>query len=148
MKNKLKNKYSKYFTFKETINGTDYFKRGLVGGLIFFIPIMILLGLGVFFGAKGSTALTLAVVLLSLVLCVPYLWFSLATTWKRINAFWPKYTTKILIATLLISILVNLLDPKIGVNNNALLFLLAGIPSAAFNLYILFANSKIKKHIG
>ena len=145
---KLKNKYNKYFTFKETINGSSYIKRNLIGILIFFTPIMILLGIGVVFVAKNSITAAITVMLLSLFLCIPYLWFSIATTWKRVNAFWPNNVTKIVIATFLISLLTNLLDPRLGINNNNLLFLLIGLPLLAFNLYIIFANSKITKHIG
>ena len=43
---KLKEKFGKYFQFKNTINGTDYFLRGLAM-LLFIIPMAIFIGVGV-----------------------------------------------------------------------------------------------------
>ena len=145
---KLKEKYGKYFTFSGTTNGTDYFIRGLVGGLLFLIPFGILLGVGTFLTAGGSPLLGVFLMLLSLGLLIPYLWFALATSWKRINAFWPKYTTKILIAVFAASFLTQPLDPQFGLNESYLLWALVLIPQVIFSFYILFANSKVKKHIG
>ena len=47
----LKEKFGKYFQFKNTINGTDYFLRGLAI-LLFIIPIAIFVGVGI--GILGS----------------------------------------------------------------------------------------------
>ena len=44
--NKLKTKFGKYFQFKNTTNGTDYFLRGLAL-ILFIIPIGIFVGVGV-----------------------------------------------------------------------------------------------------
>ena len=42
---KLKNKFGKYFEFKNTTNGTNYFLRGLAT-ILFLIPIGIFVGIG------------------------------------------------------------------------------------------------------
>ena len=145
---KLKQKYGKYFTFNGTTNGTDYFIRGLVGGLVFLIPFAILLGVGTFLSACGSPILGIILILLSLGLFIPYIWFALATSWKRINAFWPNHATKILIAVFAVSFFTQPLDPQYGLNESYLLWALVLLPQAVFSFYILFANSKVKKHIG
>ena len=44
--NKLKNKFGKYFEFKNTTNGTDYFLRGLAT-ILFLIPIGLFVGIGI-----------------------------------------------------------------------------------------------------
>lgn len=146
--NILKQKYGKYFKFEGTTNGTDYFIRGLVGGLLFIIPFAILLGVGTFLSTTGSPIAGIILILLSLGLLVPYLWFALATSWKRINAFWPNYATKILIAVFAASFLTQPLDPQFGLNESYLLWALVLLPQVVFSFYILFANSKVKKHIG
>ena len=148
MFNTLKKKYGKYFTFSGTTNGTDYFIRGLVGGLLFVIPFAILLGVGTFLSTSGSPIAGLVLILLSLGLLVPYMWFALATSWKRINAFWPNHTTKILIAVFAASFLTQPLDPQYGFNESYLLWALVLLPQLIFSFYILFANSNVKKHIG
>ena len=43
---KLKERFGYYFEFKNTINGTDYFMRGLAG-VLFIIPMAIFIGIGV-----------------------------------------------------------------------------------------------------
>ena len=88
--NYLKTKFGKYFQFKNTINGTDYFLRGLAM-LLFVIPIGILIGVGVTIMTSGGNAVLAGIlVLLAALLVIPMLWFSLATTYKRINAFFPS----------------------------------------------------------
>ena len=145
---KLKQKYGKYFTFNGTTNGTDYFIRGMVGGLVFLIPFAILLGVGTFLSVGGSPILGIILILLSLGLFIPYIWFALATSWKRINAFWPNHATKILIAVFAASFFTQPLDPQYGLNESYLLWALVLLPQVIFSFYILFANSKVKKHIG
>ncbi len=66
--NKLKEKFGKYFQFKNTINGTDYFLRGLAL-LLFIIPIGILIGVGIgILGADGNPLLAGILVLLGALL--------------------------------------------------------------------------------
>jgi len=111
---KLKEKFGKYFQFKNTTNGTDYFLRGLAL-ILFFIPIGIFVGVGV---ALITTNAVLAGLLVGLgVLClIPMIWFSLATTYKRINAFFPNQATLLTVLTFLFSFIVEGLNPNSGAN--------------------------------
>ena len=155
---KLKEKFGKYFQFKNTINGTDYFLRGLAT-LLFVIPIGICIGIGV---ALITTNAVLAGLLVGLgaLGVIPMLWFSLATTYKRINSFFPNKATLLTVLTFLFSFIVEGLNPNSGVNLDLenptpyvspldssiyIVFLLA---SLVWSLYLLFGNSKVKKHIG
>jgi|TARA_X000001382_G_scaffold13595_1_gene8808 hypothetical protein len=145
---KLKNKYGKYFAFEGTINGTNFFKRGIVGMWVFGIPIILTLVAGLLLYAKGLTFLAIVPMLLALGFVGLYLWFSFATSWKRINAFWPQHTSQILIIYTAASIFGQLLDPQNGLNDSIWLFFAVGILTSVFNLYLLFRNSKIKTHKG
>jgi len=155
---KLKEKFGKYFQFKNTINGTDYFLRGLAT-LLFVIPIGICIGIGV---ALITTNAVLAGLLVGLgaLGVIPMLWFSLATTYKRINSFFPNKATLLTVLTFLFSFIVEGLNPNSGVNLDLenptpyvnpldssiyIVFLLA---SLVWSIYLLFGNSKVKKHIG
>ena len=145
---KLKNKFGKYFTFQNTINGTDYFVRGLVGSFLFLIPFCMLL-LSVFWATTAEMVLiSILLTLLLLVITGMFIWFSLANTWKRVNAFWPEYTTKIVIAYFIISFFTEFFNPENGLSESYLIYALVVLPQLVFSLYILFANSKIKKHKG
>ena len=155
---KLKEKFGKYFQFKNTTNGTDYFLRGLAL-ILFFIPIGIFVGVGV---ALITTNAVLAGLLVGLgVLClIPMIWFSLATTYKRINAFFPNQATLLTVLTFLFSFIVEGLNPNSGANmdfenpapyvnpfDNPVYIVLL-LVSIAWSFYLLFGNSKVKKHIG
>ncbi len=157
---KLKEKFGKYFQFKNTINGTDYFLRGLAM-LLFIIPMAILIGVGIGIISAGGNALLAGIfVLLGGLLTIPMIWFSLATTYKRINAFFPNKATLLTVLTFLLSFVVEGLNPNSGANFDLenptpivspldspiyIVFLLA---SLVWSLYLLFGNSKVKKHIG
>ena len=84
---KLKNKFGKYFEFKNTTNGTDYLLRGLAT-ILFLIPIGIFVGIGLAILNSQPVIAAILIGLASLTL-VPMIWFSLATSYKRINAFFP-----------------------------------------------------------
>ena len=145
---KLKAKYGKYFKFEGTTNGTDYFLRGLVGGFAFMIPFLILLGIGTYLVTAGSPVAGVILMILGAALLIPYMWFSLATTWKRINAFWPNHATKLTVAVFVLSFITQILSPESGIVSSYIPFLTIVIPQTIFSFYILFANSKVKKHIG
>ena len=100
----LKEKFGKYFQFKNTINGTDYFLRGLAT-ILFLIPIGIFVGVGV---ALITTNAVLAGLLVGIgaLLLIPMLWFSIATSYKRINSFFPDKATLLTVLTLLFSFIV------------------------------------------
>jgi len=155
---KLKEKFGKYFQFKNTTNGTDYFLRGLAL-ILFFIPIGIFVGVGV---ALITTNAVLAGLLVGLgVLClIPMIWFSLATTYKRINAFFPNQATLLTVLTFLFSFIVEGLNPNSGANMDfqnpapyvspldSPIYIVCLLVSLVWSLYLLFGNSKVKKHIG
>jgi uncharacterized membrane protein YhaH (DUF805 family) len=155
---KLKEKFGKYFQFKNTTNGTDYFLRGLAL-ILFFIPIGIFVGVGV---ALITTNAVLAGLLVGLgVLClIPMIWFSLATTYKRINAFFPNQATLLTVLTFLFSFIVEGLNPNSGANMDfqnpapyvspldSPIYILLLLLSIVWSFYLLFGNSKVKKHIG
>ncbi len=158
--NYLKTKFGKYFQFKNTINGTDYFLRGLAM-LLFIIPIGILIGVGVgIISAGGNAVLAGILVLLGALLTIPMLWFSLATTYKRINAFFPNKATLLTVLTFLFSFVLEGFNPNSGANFDlenptpmvspldSPIYIVLLLVSLVWSFYLLFGNSKVKKHIG
>ena len=155
--NKLKNKFGKYFEFKNTTNGTDYLLRG-PATVLFIIPIGILVGIGIAILNSQPVIAAILIGLASLTL-VPMIWFSLATTYKRINAFFPGKAGWLVAVTFIYSFILegfnptqsmNLLDEPAGTlpNGDYITYLVLLIPSLVWSLYLLFGNSKVKKHIG
>ena len=155
--NKLKNKFGKYFEFKNTTNGTDYFLRGLAT-ILFLIPIGIFVGIGIAILNSQPVIAAILIGLASLTL-VPMIWFSLATSYKRINAFFPGKAGWLVAVTFIYSFILeafnptqsmNLLDEPAGTlpNGDYITYLVLVIPSLVWSLYLLFGNSKVKKHIG
>ena len=155
--NKLKEKFGKYFQFKNTINGTDYFLRGLAT-ILFLIPIGLFVGIGL---AILNSQPVIAAILIGLacLTLVPMIWFSLATSYKRINAFFPGKAGWLVAVTFIYSFILeafnptqsmNLLDEPAGTlpNGDYITYLVLFIPSLVWSLYLLFGNSKVKKHIG
>ena len=153
--NYLKTKFGKYFQFKNTINGTDYFLRGLAM-LLFVIPIGILIGVGVTIMTSGGNAVLAGIlVLLAALLVIPMLWFSLATTYKRINAFFPSKATLLTVLTFIFSFVVESSNPNSGQDfsnfvspTESPIYIILVLTSLIWSLYLLFGNSKVKKHIG
>ena len=154
---KLKKKFGKYFEFKNTTNGTDYFLRGLAT-VLFIIPIGILVGIGIAILNSQPVIAALLIGAASLTL-VPMIWFSLATSYKRINAFFPGKAGWLVAVTFIYSFILegfnptqsmNLLDEPAGTlpNGDYITYLVLLIPSLVWSLYLLFGNSKVKKHIG
>ena len=154
---KLKEKFGKYFQFKNTINGTDYFLRGLAI-FLFFIPIGLFIGIGV---ALITTNTVLAGLLVGLgVLCIiPMIWFSLATSYKRINSFFPGKAGWLVAVTFVYSMILEGFNPNNGMaqlnesaptlpNGDYITYVVLFIPSLIWSFYLLFGNSKVKKHIG
>ena len=155
----LKEKFGKYFQFKNTINGTDYFLRALAI-LLFVIPMAIFIGVGVgIIYAGGNTLLAGILVLLGVLLMIPMIWFSLATSYKRINAFFPGKAGWLVAVTFVYSIILEGFNPNNGMaqfnesaptlsNGDYITYVVLFIPSLIWSLYLLFGNSKVKKHIG
>ncbi len=156
----LKEKFGKYFQFKNTINGTDYFLRGLAL-LLFIIPIGILIGVGIgILGADGNPLLAGILVLLGALLVIPMIWFSLATTYKRINAFFPNKATLLTVLTFVLSFVLEAVNPNSGngldIENpsqfvsplESPIYIVLLLVSLVWSFYLLLGNSKVKKHIG
>ena len=151
---KLKEKFGKYFQFKNTINGMDYFLRGLAT-LLFAIPMGILMGVG-FVVMTSNVVVGSLLILLGCLFIIPMIWFSLATTYKRINAFFPKQATLLTILTFLWSGIGEVFNPNSGVQPgdsfvnpaNSPIYLVIIFVGLIWSLYLLFGNSKVKKHIG
>ena len=154
---KLKNKFGKYFEFKNTTNGTDYLLRGLAT-ILFLIPIGLFVGIGLAILNSQPVIAAILIGLASLTL-VPMIWFSLATSYKRINAFFPGKAGWLVAVTFIYSFILeafnptqsmNLLDEPAGTlpNGDYITYLVLFIPSLVWSLYLLFGNSKVKKHIG
>ena len=152
--NYLKTKFGKYFQFKNTINGTDYFLRGLAT-ILFAIPIGVFMGIGIVAMASNVVIGSLFV-LLGCLFIIPMIWFSLATTYKRINSFFPKQATLLTILTFLWSGIGEVFNPNSGAQPgdtfvnpaNSPMYLVIIIIGFTWSLYLLFGNSKVKKHIG
>ena len=155
--NKLKQKFGKYFQFKNTTNGTDYFLRGLAT-LLFVIPIGLFMGVGVAL-IKTNAVLAGLLVGLGALGIIPMIWFSLATTYKRINAFFPGKAGWLVAVTFVYSMILEGFNPNNGMaqlnesagtlpNGDYITYIVLFIPSLIWSLYLLFGNSKVKKHIG
>ena len=149
MKN-LKMKFGKYFKFKNTINGIDYFLR------IFFVSIVFfsLLGLGILL-LEINLALAIIFIVLGCLFLIPFLWLGFATTYKRINAFFPGKAGWLLACTVAYSFIIENFNPNNELNiesgsGDYQMYLILFIPSFFWNLYLLFGNSSTEKnnHIG
>ena len=150
---KLKEKFGKYFQFKNTINGMDYFLRGLAT-LLFAIPMGILMGVG-FVVMTSNVVVGSLLILLGCLFIIPMIWFSLATTYKRINAFFPKQATLLTILTFISSGIAEVFNPNSGAELGEFvspaespMYLVILVVSFVWSLYLLFGNSKVEKHIG
>ena len=154
----LRDRFGKYFEFKNTINGTNYFLRGTFGFLIFFVPISILFGIFYYLSTILDspnlilvTVLGILILLLELFLVILMFWFVFATTYKRINAFLNRNVGLLTICTHIYSIMLQVFNPnneiiKVGYTT----YLIAGIPYFVWWLYLTFGNSGIERenHIG
>jgi len=85
--------------------------------------------------------------------------FSLATTYKRINAFFPNQATLLVTLTFIYSFILEGFNPNNGMaqlnesagtlpNGDYITYLVLTLPYLGWSLYLLFGNSKVKKHIG
>ena len=154
----LKEKFGKYFQFKNTINGTDYFLRGLAL-ILFFIPIGIFVGVGLSL-LKTNVVLAGALVGLGALCLIPMMWFSLATSYKRINSFFPNNAGWLTAVTFVFSLVVEGINPNNSANMDfenpapyvnpfdSPIYIVLLLVSIVWSFYLLFGNSKVKKHIG
>ena len=149
MKN-LKMKFGKYFKFKNTINGIDYFLRIIFVSIVFFS----LLGLGILL-LEINLAIAIIFIVLGCLFLIPFLWLGFATTYKRINAFFPGKAGWLLACTIAYSFIIENFNPNNELNiesdsGDYQMYLILFIPSFFWNLYLLFGNSPVEKnnHIG
>ena len=154
----MKEKFGKYFEFKNTINGTDYFLRGTFGFILFFIPLSILFGILFYlFTIIESLNLILVIILCTVIILLELLvatlmfWFLFATTYKRVNAFFNQNVGLLTICTHIYSVIIQVLIPDneiipVGYIN----YLIVAIPYLFWCLYLTFGNSYIgiENHIG
>lgn len=154
---KLKDKFGKYFQFKNTTNGTDYFLRGLAT-LLFVIPIGLFIGVGAVL-IKTNAVLAGLLVGLGVLGIIPMIWFSLATTYKRINAFFPNKAGWLVACSFIYAIILEGFNPQNAMNTldtpagtlpdgDYTTYFILALPYWVWSLYLLFGNSKIEKHIG
>ena len=158
----LKEKFGKYFKFKNTINGTDYFLRGTFGFILFFIPLSILFGillyLSTIIGSSNAIFVLIfgfVIVLLELLVVILMFWFLFATTYKRINAFFNQNVGLLTTCTYIYSLIIQVLNPNNEIIQESITvgyttYLILFIPSLVWGLYLTFGNSTIgrKNHIG
>jgi hypothetical protein len=131
--------------------------------ILFAIPIGLFIGIG-FVLIETNAVLAGLLVGLGVLCIIPAIWFSLATTYKRINAFFPKKAGGLLAATFVYNLILEGFNP----NNNSLdsdtiadisnyvpytwdthgTYFVLLIPALIWSAYLLFGNSKVKKHIG
>ena len=148
--NNLKMKFGKYFKFKNTINGIDYFLRIIFVSIVFFS----LLGLGILL-LEINLAIAIIFIVLGCLFLIPFLWLGFATTYKRINAFFPGKAGWLLACTVAYSFIIENFNPNNELNiesgsGDYQMYLILFIPSFFWNLYLLFGNSPVEKnnHIG
>ena len=151
---KLKEKFGKYFEFKNTIDGMSYFLRGLAS-ILFLIPMAIFIGVGIA-AMVGNVLVGSIFVLIGCLFIIPLIWFSLATTYKRVNAFFPKQAILLTVLTFLASGIIEGFNPNSGIQDfsnfvsptESPIYIILVFTSLIWSLYLLFGNSKVKKHIG
>ena len=161
---KLKEKFGKYFQFKNTINGTNYFLRGFLMSFLFMIPLAIFMGVGIGFLSFNLVA-GIIIILIALLLTIPFMWFLLATTYKRINALFPNYSKLLTFLTFVYNFNIEFFNPNdqmdfdpellqtqvdyINPFSNPIYTVLIFF-SLLWQLYLIFGNSSVEKnsHVG
>lgn len=124
----------KYFEFKGTINGLNYFLRNLV---------LSVLGFGVGFGIGYSFAMgEIGLVIVFASLFAPVMWLQVATIYKRMLALFPKeaplYTGGL--------VTLQLIHTAMSAESPFKPFLLLVL--FIFGLILIFKNSNIENHEG
>ena len=156
----FKERFGYYFQFKNTLNGTDYFLRGF-GVILFFIPMAIFIGIGIGLIASDIKIAGILSIVFGGLFFIPAIWFSLATTYKRINAFFPGKAGWLLAVTFVYNLILEGFNPNNEMaqlnesaptlpNGDYITYLVLLLPSLVWSLYLIFANSPTAKdkHIG
>jgi len=112
------------------------------------------LGLGILL-LEINLALAIIFIVLGCLFLIPFLWLGFATTYKRINSFFPGKAGWLLACTIAYSFIIENFNPNNELNfesgsGDYQMYLILFIPSFFWNLYLLFGNSPIEKnnHIG
>ena len=126
------NNIKKYMEFKGTISGSSYILRNILTSVCAFISGFIIL---------FSNSENLFLIILGLLIFIPTLWFSIATIYKRINAFYPEHVvlfTTILSVTQVLS--------ELG--KDQIWGTILTIIQIIIGLFLVFSNSNIENHEG
>jgi len=123
----------KYLEFKGTISGGDYIVRNLIAsGLAFTGGFVIGFGIGI-----NDLFLTI----LGIILLTPTLWFSLATIYKRINAFYPDKAGEFTALFAILQMVSEFGKGETWATVISIIIIISG-------LFLIFKNSNIENHEG
>ena len=123
----------KYFDFSGTINGTTYFFRNLLSGIIGFLGGT-LVGLGINLENYGWMTL-------GFLITTPAIAFQLSTVWKRLVALFPNNVKEFFITFLVLSVVSQF--AKLGEYQSLMMLVMLIIGGI-----LIFKNSKIETHNG
>jgi uncharacterized membrane protein YhaH (DUF805 family) len=123
----------KYFDFSGTINGTTYFLRNALSGIIGFIGGY-LIGLGIYDEDYGLISL-------GLVVAAPAIAFQVSTVYKRIKALFPDNVMELTVSFVVVSVLSQFAK---GGDFQPLMTLVIFVIACI----LIFKNSKIETHNG
>ena len=128
------NNYKKYFEFKGTVSGTNYFLRNLLSGVIAFIGGYIL-GMGI-----GTNEGILK--LFGMILILPALYFNACTIYKRISAVIGQNAGLLTGLILFGNFFPSFIGPQHPISGFTKIILFI------FGLFLIFKNSNIENHEG
>jgi uncharacterized membrane protein YhaH (DUF805 family) len=123
----------KYLQLNGTISGGDYIVRNLISSCIAFVS-----GFGIGFGITYDNIL---LVLLCGIILIPTLLFSIATVYKRINAFYPEKVGELTALFVILQIISEIGKGEIWATIISITILIAGF-------VLIFKNSNIENHEG
>jgi len=129
----MKENIKKYLEFKGTISGGDYIVRNLLASGLAFVG-----GFVIGFGIGTDDLFLMA---LGIILLIPTLWFSLATIYKRINAFYPEKVGELTVLFAMAQILSEFGKGETWASVIKIIIIIAG-------LFLIFKNSNIENHEG
>ena len=123
----------KYFEFKGTISGTNYFLRNLIASVCSYT--------GGYMAGYGIGMNNLGLITLGLVVLTPAIWFQVATIYKRVNSLFTENASVIAASFVGMQVVSQFFqgEPLGGLFNLVLL---------GFGLYLLFKNSNVENHEG
>jgi hypothetical protein len=125
--------FKKYFQFEGTINGTIFFLRNFLSGILCYI--------GGFMLGFGITSEINFMILLGIFFLFSGLFLGLTTIYKRLTALFVENIT------LYTSVFVGLQFLS-EIFSEEYISIPLKILVVVLNLYLIFSNSKIKNHVG